>query len=339
MANTSMTRLIGVFDDFDSANKAAQELANEGFSREQVHVVSNFRTGAAGSTMMEWDSGFEQQGGGITGFFRRLFGSDVPEEEQGHLAEAVRRGNALLTVDAEQNQIDRAVRIMNDNGAIDIDSRVEHYRQRGYTGYDASAAPYTAEEARRERELFRQGQTQRSIPVVEEEMRVGKRAVQRGGVRVYSHVTEQPVEEDIRLREEHVRVERRPVDRPVSGADASALRDQTIEVTETAEEPVVQKRARVKEEIVIGKETSEHTETIRDTVRRTDVEVEQMGGDVQPAYQYGSRMASDPKFRGKSWSDVEPTLRNEYEREHPNSTWDDIKSSIREGWESVTGRR
>ena len=52
------------------------------------------------------------------------------------------------------------------------------------------------------------------------------------------------------------------------------MRDQSVEVTEMAEEPVVRKKARVREEVVVGKETTQRTETIRDTVRRTEVEVE-----------------------------------------------------------------
>ena len=54
-----------------------------------------------------------------------------------------------------------------------------------------------------------------SIPVVKEELQVGKRAVQRGAVRVYSRLMQQPVEEKISLREEHVNVDRvRPIGLP-----------------------------------------------------------------------------------------------------------------------------
>lgn len=111
------------------------------------------------------------------------------------------------------------------------------------------------------------------IPVVEEELKVGKREVERGGVRVESRVEETPVEKDVHLREEHVHVERRPVDRPVTNAD-QVFKEGTIEVTEKVEEPVVSKTARVVEEVVIGKEAEERTETVRDTVRRTDVDVQ-----------------------------------------------------------------
>jgi uncharacterized protein (TIGR02271 family) len=114
-----------------------------------------------------------------------------------------------------------------------------------------------------------------TIPVVEEELQVGKREVERGGVRVESHVTEKPVEQEVHLREERVHVERRPVDRPVADAD-KAFREGTLEVTERAEEVVVGKTARVVEEVVVGKQVEEHTETVRDTVRRTDVDVQEV---------------------------------------------------------------
>jgi uncharacterized protein (TIGR02271 family) len=114
-----------------------------------------------------------------------------------------------------------------------------------------------------------------TIPVVEEELQVGKREVERGGVRVESHVTEKPVAQEVQLREERVHVERRPVDRPVTDAD-EAFREGTLEVTERAEEAVVGKTARVVEEVVVGKQVEEHTETVRDTVRRTDVDVQEV---------------------------------------------------------------
>ena len=121
------------------------------------------------------------------------------------------------------------------------------------------------------------GQTA-AIPVVEEEIAVGKRDVERGGVRVRTEVEERPVQEQVNLREEHVRVERRPVDRPATEADINrAAQSGTIEVREKAEEAVVAKTARVVEEVVVGKEATQRTETVRDTVRRTDVEVEETG--------------------------------------------------------------
>ena len=108
---------------------------------------------------------------------------------------------------------------------------------------------------------------------MEEQLNVGKKTVQSGGVRVSGRVTESPVEESVQLRDERVRVERRPVDRPAREGDK--FDDVVIEMTETREEPVVGKQERVVEEVVVGKDVEERTETVRDTVRRKDVEVEE----------------------------------------------------------------
>jgi uncharacterized protein (TIGR02271 family) len=117
------------------------------------------------------------------------------------------------------------------------------------------------------------------IPVVQEELVVGKRRVERGGVRVFSHIVERPVEEQVVLRKEHATVERHPVNRPISEADLDKLQGQTLEVFEMAEEAVVGKIARVVEEIHVGKETTERTQQVKDTVRKTEVDVEQVTPD------------------------------------------------------------
>jgi uncharacterized protein (TIGR02271 family) len=90
-------------------------------------------------------------------------------------------------------------------------------------------------------------------------------------------VVETPVQEQVMLRKEDVQVERRPVDRPMAAGD-DAFRERTIEATETSEEAVVSKEARVTEEVVVRKTAEERTETVRDTVRRTEVEVEDERG-------------------------------------------------------------
>jgi uncharacterized protein (TIGR02271 family) len=112
------------------------------------------------------------------------------------------------------------------------------------------------------------------IPIVEERLRVGKREVGHGRVRIRSYVVETPVQEQVTLREERVNVERRPVDRPLTSADEALFQERTVEVTKTAEEAVVAKEARVVEEVTLRKTAEERTETVRDTVRRTEVDVE-----------------------------------------------------------------
>jgi uncharacterized protein (TIGR02271 family) len=112
-----------------------------------------------------------------------------------------------------------------------------------------------------------------SVQLMEEQLRVGKREVGRGSVRVRSYVVEQPVEEQVDLRQERVTIERRPVNREIAPGEA-AFQERTIEAVERGEEAVVSKTARVTEEIGIRKDVERETETVRDTVRRTEVEVE-----------------------------------------------------------------
>ena len=208
------------------------------------------------------------------------------------------------------------------------------------------------------------------IPIVEEAIHVETRQVERGGVRIYSHVTEQPVEREVHLRDERVTVERRPVDRPATERDLAAFQEGTIELTETHEEAIVTKQMRVVEEVVIETDVREHTETVRDTVRRTEVEVEPLGQESPPrardvagyepafrshydtafasrgspyehwapAYRYGYDLATDARYRDREWATVEPDARRDWEQRH-TGTWEEFKEAIRHAWDKVRGRR
>ena len=226
--------------------------------------------------------------GGLVGALTKV---GVPEHDAHFYAEAVRRGGTLVTVRATDEAANDVADILSDHGAVDVDKRREHYAQSGFSKYDASAPAYSEEEVVREREMHRVRESQVSearlvdeasatVPVVEETLKVGKRRVERGGIRVYTEVTEVPVQESVTLREQHAVVNRKAVDRPVTAADTAAFKDQSFEVREFAEEAVVAKEARVVEEVTIRRETADRTETITDTVRRTDVEVEEVA-DVE----------------------------------------------------------
>jgi stress response protein YsnF len=120
------------------------------------------------------------------------------------------------------------------------------------------------------------------VPVVVEALTVEKRRVARGIVRVrtrvYSKVVEQEVEKQVGLRDETIHVQRRAVDRPVSVSDVNLFKERSFEMTEVHEEAVISKTARVIEEVVMGKEVAEKIETIRETLRRTDVQIEEVPG-------------------------------------------------------------
>ncbi len=116
------------------------------------------------------------------------------------------------------------------------------------------------------------------VPIIEEELVVGKRAVERGSIRVSTRVVETPVHEQVRLREEHVEVERRPVNERVDDPDR-LFADKSFEVSATSEEAVIGKTARVTEEVVVSKDVSERVKQIDDTVRKTKVDIDRVDDD------------------------------------------------------------
>jgi len=285
--------------------------------------------------------------GGIIG---ALVDMGVPKESAEAYAESVRRGDVLVAAQVPDNQADRATRIMKRQGLVDIERQAQDWRSSGWKGFDATAntAPInttTRTNTKTKTTVANASPEGDTFQVVEENLQVGKRAVETGGVRVKSNINEVPVEEEVTLRQEHVEVERRPVDRPATAADLNTFKEGTIEVRETQEQPVVSKEARVVEEVRVRKNVEEHTEKVHDTVRRTDVEVEPIAGKTsatstatmpasttirpyetydpdfrsnyqstysglgsydrfQPAYRYGYTLATDKRYQGRSWGDL-----------------------------------
>jgi uncharacterized protein (TIGR02271 family) len=261
--------LVAVFDDYDDAERARERLASAGFRQEDIQVTPERSAWGSGDATY---GGHAAKEGGLRGFFASLFGAG-DDESHGHYSEAVRRGSIVVAVEVDDNQTERATGILEDCGAIDVDERVERWKAAGYTGYDEQSRPLTRDEIAKERE---------TLQVIQEDLKVGKRAVDRGVVRVHQRVVDRPVQEQVTLDEERAVVERRPVNRPASEADLAAFKDGDMEIRETAEEPVVSKEARVVEEVDVGKEAKRRTETVSDTVRRKDVDVERTGGETQP---------------------------------------------------------
>jgi len=178
-----------------------------------------------------------------------IVGRGFGEEDARGFAGEAAGGKRLVAAKVPEDQVERAVAVM---------ERHEAARGGGRAG---SGGGETVQE-------------------VEEELSVGKRKVASGGVRVTSSVVERPVQRTVTLREEHVEAGRRRADRGLSPEEAeAAFEERTVEVLGTSEEAVVRKEARVVGEVSLGRQTTERKETVRDTVRRTEVEVE----EVEPA--------------------------------------------------------
>lgn len=328
-----MRTVIGLFDEYQEAQNAIDSLRSSGF--DDITVAQDNDSSTAQSLMQQ---------------------AYIPEQDSRFYLEGLRDGGTLVIVRTEDNRSREAVDILSRFNMVDLDTRLTEYQRSGRQNVGLS-------------QLDEDGVV---IPIVEEDIQVGKRQVQRGGVRVHTHISERPIEENVSLREEHVHVERRPVNRAATDADFTTFKEGTFELTETAEEAVVAKQARVIEEVVVGKESSERTETIRDTVRRTDVDVEEVNtgtravgqttgfesynSDFQsyynsnltnsgytyeqysPVFRYGYGLANDERYHGRQWNDIETTARTDWEAKNPG-TWEQFKDSVQYAWQRATGKR
>ena len=260
--------VVGLFNSTKEAQNVKHELVNEGYPAESIRVVANEQsTGTTGGYAAGSGQGdLESQNTGFMASIKNFFGSftDANESDRNYYSEGVSRGGAILSVTVPDNRADALADRLEQYGASNVDAQGSSATS-GTAARTGTVGTTTAN---------RNATEDVAIPVVEEELQVGKRQVRRGGVRVYSHLVETPVEESVQLREEHVRVQRNTVERPATEADFQAAKGGAIELTETAEEPVVSKQARVVEEITVGKDVTQRTETVKDTVRRTEVEVE-----------------------------------------------------------------
>ena len=197
--------------------------------------------------------------GGLVG---SLTGAGLSEADAQAHSEGVSRGGTLVTVRGDDAQADRVQHIMLGSARIGVSGEATA-RTAGATGMTGASTPHMAG-------------SDETLKVVREDLTVGKRVVEQGGVRVTSHVVETPVEEQVTLHDETVRLERRPVTEGGT-VPADAFQERVIEVQATSEEAVVSKEARVVEEIAIRKTVEDRVETVRDTVRETKVEIEEDG--------------------------------------------------------------
>lgn len=321
---------------------------------------------------------------GLTMSLTRL---GVPEHDARLYLRHIQMGHTLIELRTRDDRAAEAAQIMSRGGALPIEETAQT------TGMAQAEAAATPPQARPDISRTTpaapppakpdiparaaQGPDQIREQVVQEEIHVGKREVERGGVRVFTHISEQPVQEQVTLHEEHVDVERRPVNRPATEADLKTSKQgEEVVMRERGEEAVVAKEARVVEEVVVHKEAQDRTETIRDTVRRKDVDVEQIPGrtagtgpiagqaglgdfaryeddfrghsrafagrgqgyeQLTPAYKYGMQLAGDQRYRGQGWESIRDRARTDWEQRSPG-TFDRVEGAVRYAYEKVRGR-
>lgn len=317
--------IVGLYNDKKTAEQVVKELHAQGFQKDRIHLRD------------------QSSGGDLTNSLRNV---GVPEEDAQYYQEGIRGGGYLVTVDSPDPKADEAASIMDRFDPIDVQHRFGG-------GLASNRRSGMESDAIRTGGLENDGEV--TLPVTEEELQVGKRQTQTGGARIRTYMTEKPVEETVNLRHENVEVERRPVDRPIHPGEMDTFREGTIDIPETHEEAVVGKQARVVEEVSVRKNVEDEQKTIHDTVRRTDVETEDLGNQEFTGRETRSntgrqdfttretgsnvgRQWESGTGRFQSFDTYEPTLRNHFKSKfgHSRYDYDYYRPAYRYGYDLAT---
>ncbi len=200
-------------------------------------------------------------GAAAGGLLGSLTGAGLSEADAKRYSEGVSGGGTLVTVRAEDQHADRVQQMLDGQSGTAMGTATT-----GTATTSAAAMGTTGRVA--------PGGSDETLQVIREDVAIGKRQVERGDVRITSHVVETPVEERVTLHEETVSVDRHPVDRPIDTLAGDAFKERVIEARATGEEAVVAKEARVVEEIALRKTATDRVETIHETVRETKVDID-----------------------------------------------------------------
>jgi stress response protein YsnF len=261
-------KIVTLFDTAEHAQVASTNLQHAGFDANEISIVSGDELPKSATALRE------------PGLWHRLFGSDIEQHEATVYAKAVESGGVVLSLRAPQEDVARAMGILNQHNLVDVKDRAVDTGVISKETAAAIAAPAAAATAAAlpAKPVTSDLGRDQVIRLAEEHLEVGKRLVEQGTTRIRRFVTEKAVEEQVTLHEEHAEVVRRAITDPNYITDIDWA-DTMVEVRETAEEAVVSKSARVVEEVAVGKTGSDHVETVHDTVRRQQVEVEHLDAD------------------------------------------------------------
>ncbi|TXD35175.1 DUF2382 domain-containing protein [Lujinxingia vulgaris] len=369
--------VIALYENVDQAKSTVKELKNADISRSNIDFIKNADEDHQGFFKGLFSDADSDQAEAKKSL-KKLQKIGIQREEAERYAAGVRDGCSLIIVHSDDSRkIERARQIMNRYALSDVDDRYGSGRsstleesQAGATSSASSSAGSSSgvgagAATGSEVGLTNAGPSGKKLQAAEEELKVGKREVETGGVRASTRVKETPVEENINLREEKVDVQRRKVDRAVDSGD-HIFEEESVEFTERHEEPVVSKETHVTEEVVINQEVEEHTETIRETVRSQEIDIEELSArgntgryaqfkgdfdrhyttnyagsghskeEYELGYRYGMALAEHGNHRNRKWDDVEAHARKGWETRN-KGTWNDFRDSIRYGWDRIRG--
>jgi len=254
----SHEKVVAVYDTAAHAGDAVNKLKSAGYSADDISVIQNEGDAAK--------AGLDEPG-----FWRRLFGRNLELKEAGAYGRSALQGRVIVTVRVLESEAPGVITLLDASKPVDVLGTARTYPISGAEAPKVAVPPPTSTaNLRKDEEVVR---------LAEEQLNVGKRQVESGVTRVRRYIVEKPVEASISLHEEHAEVLRKATSDPNYLKDID-WSDRTIEVTETVEQPVVNKTVRVAEEVVIRRRGSDHTETVHDTVRRQQLDVERVPAET-----------------------------------------------------------
>jgi uncharacterized protein (TIGR02271 family) len=276
--------IVAVYDRITDADAAVRDLEAASVPSQAISRLEGGTETTATSTPVREE-----------GFWARLFGGE-PDHDTSVYDRSIESGSSVVAVRVSSQQVDRVSSILETHHPIDIDERSAQYLASGTNTTSAMTPPVTTSDLGSARPTA--DAASQSLQLAEETLAVGKRAVSGATTRIRRFVVETPVQEQVSLRDETVTLERNPVTggRPVGTADFT---DKVVEMTETSEQAVVSKTAHVVEEVNLRKDVTDRVETVKDTVRRDEVEIEKVPAESVGTHAAGPTPvmpASSPKI-------------------------------------------
>jgi stress response protein YsnF len=247
-------KVVTAYDSIDKAKNAMRVLQNAGYDTSDLSIID--RTALKSH---ETDH---------VGLWRRLFGENVWDHEAAVYGDTIDKGGAVLAARVPDDQVARVMALLDVHQPLDVHSVATKIGETVPVQAKALVTPPIAKADARDPE---------TLKLAEEQLNVGKRLFETGTTRIRRFITETPVEQQVSLHEEHAEVVRKAISDPSYVADID-WSDKAYEVQETAEQAVVSKSSRVVEEVTLRKTGSDRVETVKDSVRRQQVEVEKIPG-------------------------------------------------------------
>lgn len=356
-----MKTVVALYDDYEEAQRAVEDLVKAAIDRASISVVAGDREGMNASRLTPKGEGSDTGadgaatgailggiggailgltalaipgigpvvaagplvaglvgagvGAAVGGLVGALVDAGLPEEHAGYYAEGVRRGGTLVSVEAEDSEVDRIIDILDLHNPVDINERVSSWRERGWAGFDSSAdqsvdrgsAASRHEEFASEpgpsptRTSFRESSSGTNSGTYSasttERMQTGSFA--NGGNKQSSDYAMQ----------------------------GQSMSDSTNRTGDPAWRSVQKPY-----------DVSSYDEDFHNHYQTYFVTTGILYEEFEPAYRYGYTLATDPRFENRDWSEIEPDARAYWTNYHSNSPWEKFKDAIRHGWEEVKER-